>query len=476
MRFDNSYGRLPERFYERVKPEPVEQPGLILLNHELAELLDLDLPEDENALAALFAGNDLIDGADPIALAYAGHQFGHFSGPLGDGRAVLLGEVLTEGGERFDIQLKGSGRTRFSRNGDGRSAIGPVIREYIVSEAMHALGVPTSRALAMATTGETVQRETRLPGGVFTRVAASHVRVGTFEYFASQKDDEAVRILADYVIDRHYPEARKAANPYATMFEAVCEAQARLVAKWMCKGFIHGVMNTDNTAISGETIDFGPCAFMDHYKPDQVYSSIDHQGRYAYNNQPTIARWNMACLGGCLIPLLHEGGEQAHKIGEDILDRFVETFKERYQTDMCSKIGLAYNDQNFEQMRDLLALMHKDRVDFTNAFRLLAHEDLDPFKALFSPSNELEEWLADWRSRLDSPETARQIMLSVNPAFIPRNHRVEQAIKAAQQGDFSLAEKLVGILQRPYEDQPDHADYMAPPEPDEIVHQTFCGT
>lgn len=476
MTFDNSYARLPERFYERIKPEPVAAPELIRLNHQLAEALGLELPAEEAALAAVFAGNELLEGSEPLSQAYAGHQFGHFAGPLGDGRAVLLGEAVNDRGERFDIQLKGSGRTRFSRNGDGRSAIGPVIREYVVSEAMHALGIPSTRALAMVSTGETVYRETPLPGGVFTRVAASHVRVGTFEYFASQQDGEAVRLLADYVIDRHYPEAREADNPYLALFESVCKAQARLVAGWMTVGFIHGVMNTDNTAISGETIDFGPCAFMDHYNPAQVYSSIDHQGRYAYNNQPTIAQWNMACFGGCLIPLLHEETEQAHAAGEAVLETFTTEFREQYQGGMCRKLGLESSEANFGLVRDLLGLMSRDRVDFTLAFRLLCDKDNTAFKALFGAREELEAWLSARLSRLDDPHAARQAMRNVNPAFIPRNHRVEQAIRAAEQGDYSLTHTLVDILKQPYADQPDHAEYMAPPEPHEIVHQTFCGT
>lgn len=476
MAFDNTYTRLPERFFERINPEPVSGPALIRINHALASDLGLELPEDEEKLAAIFTGNEIMDGSEPIAQAYAGHQFGHFAGPLGDGRAVLLGEVVNKRGERFDIQLKGSGRTRFSRNGDGRSPIGPVIREYVVSEAMHALGIPTTRALAITTTGEPVFRERSLPGGVFTRVAASHVRVGTFEYFASQKDEEAVQLLADYVIDRHYPEAREADNPYVALFEAVCRAQARLLAKWMCIGFIHGVMNTDNTAISGETIDFGPCAFMDHYNPQQVYSSIDHQGRYAYNNQPTIDRWNMACLGGCLIPLLHEETEQAHKVGEAVLDTFVAEFKEHYQGGMCRKIGLEYREENFTLVSDLLGLMHRDHVDFTLAFRRLSEEDDVRFRELFSSNDDVAAWLSSWQVRLDDPVAARKIMRTVNPAFIPRNHRVEQAIQAAEQGDFTLANRLIDILKTPYADQPEHAEYMNPPEPGEIVHQTFCGT
>jgi len=476
MPFDNSYSRLPERFYQRIKPIRVDNPGLIRVNHELAATLGLELPSDESSLAALFAGNDLFEGADPIALAYSGHQFGHFAGQLGDGRAVLLGEVVNKQGERFDIQLKGSGRTRFSRNGDGRSAIGPVIREYIVSEAMHALGIPTTRALAMVSTGEEVYRETPLPGGIFTRVAASHVRIGTFEHFASQEDHEAVKTLADYAIERHYPEARQAENPYLAFFEAVCKAQARLVAKWLTIGFIHGVMNTDNTAISAETIDYGPCAFMDHYNPAQVYSSIDHQGRYAFNSQPSIARWNMAVLGGCLVPLLHEDTVQAHTLGEAVLETFITDFKEAYQGGMCRKIGLDNTQAHFELVSELMSLMQQSRADFTLSFRLLSNEDHSEFKAFFNDQDEIETWLSTWQSKLSDPEAARPVMRAANPAFIPRNHRVEAAIKAAEKGDYSLTHTLMDILKKPFDEQYEHVDYMAPPEPHEVVHQTFCGT
>lgn len=481
MVFDNSYTRLPDEFYQRINPVPVSSPGLIRLNTPLAAELGLNLPENDAELAALFAGNTLFAGSDPIAQAYAGHQFGHFVPQLGDGRAVLLGEVVNDTGTRFDIQLKGSGQTPFSRNGDGRSPLGPVLREYIVSEAMHALGIPTSRSLAMVSTGEEVRRETVLPGAVLTRVAASHVRVGTFEYFAARKNTAAVIQLADYAIDRHYPHCREAANPYAALFEAVCHAQARLVAGWMTIGFIHGVMNTDNTTISGETIDFGPCAFMDSYNPEAVFSSIDHQGRYAYNNQPTIAQWNMACFGGCLVPLLHPEEDAAHEKGQAILDSFTPVFKEAYQGAMCRKIGLrTHGDHDFDLVRGLLTLMHRDHVDFTNVFRLLGTSDT-AFAALFSSGDTVREWLKAWQARLTELgtdlEDARQTMHHVNPAFIPRNHRVEEAIRAAEDhGDYGPTHRLIEVLTAPYADQPENAAYMAPPKPDEMVHQTFCGT
>ncbi|QJB56479.1 protein adenylyltransferase SelO [Pseudodesulfovibrio sp. zrk46] len=485
MSFDNTYARLPEIFYQRIEPTPVERPGLIRLNTALAGTLGLDLPDDKSKLANIFSGNELLEGMEPLAQAYAGHQFGHFVPQLGDGRAVLLGEVVAPDNRRFDIQLKGSGKTRFSRGGDGRSPLGPVLREYIVSEAMHAFGIPTSRALAMVTTGETVHREEDHPGGVITRVASSHIRIGTFEFFAARHLENEVRILADYVIDRHYPEVRTDANPYAALYEHICLAHARLVAKWMGVGFIHGVMNTDNTALSGETIDYGPCAFMDHYAPDRVFSSIDVQGRYAYNNQPTIAQWNMACLGGCLLPLLSEDEAEARSIGESVLQTFTPAFKNEYQNVMCSKIGLAACDAHFQQVKALLNLMHEHHVDFTVAFRQLCDvprsaDASERFTALFESRDAITAWLKDWRTQIDattSQEDASKLMRRSNPTFIPRNHRIEAAIRAAEDhNDFSLAHRLIDILKNPFEDQPEHAEYMEPPQPEERVRQTFCGT
>ncbi|WP_272701075.1 protein adenylyltransferase SelO [Desulfovibrio sp. Fe33] len=481
MRFINSYAHLPEVFFQRIDPEPAAAPSLIRLNRPLADRLELDLPGNDADLAALFSGNRLLPGSAPIAQAYAGHQFGQFVPQLGDGRAHLLGEVVNGQGERFDIQLKGSGRTRFSRGGDGRSPLGPVIREYVVSEAMHAMGIPTTRALAMASTGQPVFREAELPGAVLTRVASGFVRVGTFEYFAARRMEDAVRQLADHVIDRNHPAARKADNPYLALFEAVCEAQAGLMAKWMCVGFVHGVMNTDNTAVSGETIDFGPCAFIDHYDPEVVFSSIDHFGRYAFNRQPSIMAWNLACLGGCLIPLLDEDEARAHKAGEKVLEQFIPAFTDHYRQGLCRKIGLPGDDESFNLARRLLDLMRRDGTDFTNAFRALsaAQTDPAPFAGLFAPDEEIRAWLDDWRARLaltGAADTARETMRSANPAFIPRNHRIEQAIRAAEHGDFTPANKLIEVLRRPYDDQPENAEYAAPPRPEERVEQTFCGT
>ncbi|BCS88552.1 protein adenylyltransferase SelO [Pseudodesulfovibrio sediminis] len=484
MPFDNTYARLPHHFYQKIAPTPVAAPQLIRLNTPLAQTLELDLPETDQALAALFSGNTLLDGMEPLAQAYAGHQFGHFVPQLGDGRALLLGEAVTGEGHRFDIQLKGSGRTRFSRGGDGRSPLGPVIREYVVSEAMHALGIPTTRALAMVTTGETVHRETPLPGAVMTRVASSFLRVGTFEYFAARNNVDALRQLAEYAIQRHYPEAAEADNPYAAFFEAVCAAQAKLVAQWMCVGFIHGVMNTDNTTISGETIDFGPCAFMDSYNPAQVFSSIDQQGRYAFNQQPLVVQWNMGCLGGCLVPLLSQDETEANAIGEQILGTLTPRFAEQYRKGLCAKVGLhTATDSDFALTRELLSLMHQDHVDFTVAFRTLCdcEDRADSFTSLFDAREAIAAWVEEWRSRLkaqgNNKAERRHAMRAVNPAFIPRNHRIEEAIRAAEDtGDFALTHRLIEILSNPFADQPENSAYQEPPQPSQRVHQTFCGT
>lgn len=478
MRFLNTYARLPETFYERIDPESVAAPSLVRLNRALAQRLDLDLPGDESALAEIFTGNRLLPGSRPIAQAYAGHQFGQFVPQLGDGRAHLLGEVENPAGERFEIQLKGSGRTRFSRGGDGRSPLGPVLREYIVSEAMHALGIPTTRGLAMAATGQTVRRETDLPGAVMTRVAASFVRVGTFEYFASRRMEAELKRLADHVIDRLYPDARTAANPYLALFEAICERQASLVAQWMCAGFVHGVINTDNTAVSGETIDYGPCAFIDEYDPAAVFSSIDQFGRYAFNQQPTIAAWNLACLGGCLIPLLDADEAKAHAAGEAVLEGFIPAFTRHYRERLCRKLALPDSDDNFSLARAFLDLLRRNRADFTNGFRALAHPDPARLRAELGDPEELPPWLDRWRAALKAANVAdpAPVLRAANPAFIPRTHRIEQAIQAANLGDFAPANRLIDVLARPYDDQPEHADYANPPQPDERVTRTFCGT
>src|SRR6266481_5914518 len=486
--FENTYAALPANFFARVAPTPVTSPRLIKLNRPLAVHLGLDpdrLSSPEGA--EILAGKRIPDGADPIAMAYAGHQFGHFVPQLGDGRAILLGEVIDADGVRRDIQLKGSGPTPFSRRGDGRAALGPVLREYIVSEAMFALGIPTTRALAAVMSGESVMRETALPGAVLTRVAASHIRVGTFQYFAARGDTEGVRRLADHVITRHYPQSADAERPYHALLEGVVARQAELVARWLLVGFIHGVMNTDNTSISGETIDYGPCAFMDHYDPAQVFSSIDEMGRYAYANQPRIALWNLTRLAECLLPLFSDDQENAIAEAQDILGAFPQKFSAAYQAGLGNKIGLfTVSDGDEALVQDLLDAMAKNRADFTLTFRRLGEAALDPagdaeVRALFAEPAAYDEWAARWRRRAgEEPQTPAErqaAMRAVNPAFIPRNHRVEAVIQAAMvDDDYAPFEELLAVLSKPYQDQPEFAAYTEPPQPDQRVLQTFCGT
>jgi serine/tyrosine/threonine adenylyltransferase len=478
--FDNSYARLPNRFHVRLDPTPVAAPKLVRLNAALAETLGIDPSELGGPEGvAVLAGNHVIPGAEPMALAYAGHQFGHFVPQLGDGRANLLGEVVGPDGIRRDIQLKGSGQTPFSRSGDGRAALGSVLREYLISEAMAALGVPTTRTLAAVTTGESVWRETRLPGAVLTRVAASHIRVGTFQYFAARRDEEGVRLLADHAIARHYPEAAGALNPYRAFLDGVIARQADLVAKWLLIGFIHGVMNTDNCSIAGETIDYGPCAFMDAYDPGAVFSSIDHQGRYAYANQPRIALWNLTRLAECLLPLL-DGDETA---ATDALATFAPGFQAAYFAGLRRKIGLlAEREGDDELTQSLLNLMATDGADFTLTFRRLCDAAEGPagnaaVRALFKDAGAYDAWAARWRVRLAAEKSAAGAMRAVNPAFIPRNHLVEAALTAAvERSDFQPFEDLLAVLSRPFDDQPGVAHYATPPRDEERVLQTFCGT
>lgn len=486
--FNNSYARLPDRFFARLAPTPVAEPRLIKLNDKLAIQLGLD-PE---ALAspegvAMLAGNTVPANGEPLAMAYAGHQFGGFVPQLGDGRAILLGEVIDRDGKRRDIQLKGAGPTPFSRRGDGRAALGPVLREYIVSEAMAALGVPTTRALAAVATGETVWRETPLPGAVFARVASSHIRIGTFQFFAARNDVEGIRVLVEHAIARHYPEAAGAPNAALALLESVIARQADLVAKWLLVGFIHGVMNTDNMTISGETIDYGPCAFMDAYDPATVYSSIDTGGRYAYGNQPSIALWNLSRLAETLLPLLADDENAAVAIAQAALAAFAPRFQAAYAAGLNRKLGLLRTEQDdFALAQDLLQRMTANSADFTLTFRRLSDAVVDPaaeasVRNLFTNPASFDEWSGQWRARLllDGNDTAAQqaVMRGANPAFIPRNHRVEEAIVAAvDRADFAPFETLVIVLSRPYDDQPEFAPYADPPQPDEIVHQTFCGT
>jgi uncharacterized protein YdiU (UPF0061 family) len=440
----------------------------------------------------VFAGNTVPEGAEPLAMAYAGHQFGHFVPQLGDGRALLLGEIISPDGAGLDIHLKGSGRTRFSRNGDGRSALGPVLREYLVSEAMHKLGVPTTRALAAVTTGEPVVRERVLPGGVITRVAASFVRVGTFEYFAARDDYAAVKQLADYVIAKNYPQLGGHQQPYVALLDAVVERQAELIAQWMRIGFIHGVMNTDNMSIAGETIDYGPCAFMDAYDHDQVFSSIDRNGRYAYSNQPSIGLWNLTRLAETLLPLFDEDPQAAVKIAQEVLERYAERYEAAWLAAMRGKCGLTAcrgTERGADKglIEDLLAVMADNRADFTLTFYHLSRladqpsEQDNDLRALFDNSAQIDTWLAEWRRRLSlepySDEARRETMQAVNPVYIPRNHQIEAAIRAAEdQGDFSVFHALHAVLQDPYVQQDGQQGYMQAPEPEEVVEYTFCGT
>ncbi len=489
--FENSYARLPGHFYARVDPTTVAAPRLVRLNVELARKLGLD-PE---ALASpqgveILAGNRVAEGSEPLAQAYAGHQFGHFVPQLGDGRANLLGEVLGRDGVRYDIQLKGSGPTPFSRGGDGRAALGPVLREYILSEAMAALGVPTTRALAAVTTGQRVLRDTVLPGAVLTRVAASHLRVGTFQYFAARGDTEATRRLADYSIARHYPDAAQATRPYRAFLDGVIARQARLVAQWMLIGFIHGVMNTDNTSISGETIDYGPCAFMEAYDPVKVYSSIDHYGRYAYGNQPRAAHWNLTRLAEALLPVLEQeegSGEAAVASAQQALAAFAPQFEAALAAGLGRKLGLLTEREGDGPLAQaLLNCMAANRADFTLTFRRLCDAAAGPegdvgVRALFADPGAYDSWAVGWRRRLEEEPMSNQaraaFMRKVNPAFIPRNHLVEEALSAAtERQDFQPFEQLLDVVARPYEDRPDLERYTIPARPEECVLQTFCGT
>jgi uncharacterized protein YdiU (UPF0061 family) len=484
----HSYSTLPAGFFVQVKPVTVADPQLVIFNRALADELGLEPDVLEPQAAALFSGNMLPEDANPIAMAYAGHQFGSFVPRLGDGRAILLGERAGRDGVLRDIQLKGSGQTPFSRNGDGRAALGPMLREYLISEAMHALGIPTTRSLAVVTTGERVYREDVLPGAVLTRVALSHIRVGTFQYFAARGDHESVRALLDYVIARHYPDARSADVPALAVLKAVGERQAALMARWMLVGFIHGVMNTDNMALSGETIDYGPCAFMDPYDPKTVFSSIDYNGRYAFANQPAIAQWNLARLAETLLPLIDADTDKAVTLAvEQVVQPFISQFDALFLQGMRPKIGLtSVAESDADLIRRLFGAMHAGEADFTLTFRRLAHAAENPagdtaLTELFTQSSEIGSWLRDWRQRLESdpqsPAERAANMRRVNPAFIPRNHRVEAALTAASEhGDMAPFHQLLAVLQRPFDDQPEFAEYEQPAPPSDVPFQTFCGT
>ncbi|MCX7745314.1 MAG: YdiU family protein [Clostridia bacterium] len=477
---DNSYAQLPELFFTSLGPTPVRSAKLIIFNDSLATSLGLNgqaLQSEEGA--GVFAGNRIPEGALPLAQAYAGHQFGHFT-MLGDGRALLLGEQITPSGERFDIQLKGSGRTPYSRGGDGRAALGPMLREYIISEAMHALGIPTTRSFAVVTTGELVIRETALPGAILTRVASSHLRVGTFQYAARWGSVEDLRVLANYTINRHFPKVEADENPYLSLLQEVIRHQAELIAKWQLVGFIHGVMNTDNMTISGETIDYGPCAFMDAYDPATVFSSIDTRGRYAYGNQPDIAGWNLARFAETILPLLHANEEQAVNLAQDAISGFTELYHRNWLKGMRAKLGIFNEEEQDESLvESLLSMMHKHHADYTNTFRALTF-DTPKDMALFG-TLEFAQWHERWRVRLsrqqESKAASKQLMQNSNPAIIPRNRRVEEALEAAvKQGDYSVMERLLNVLSNPYAYTSEQDEYSTPPAPSTCPYRTFCGT
>ncbi len=478
-RFDNTYSRLPEVFFAPATPARVRAPQVAILNYRLAEELGLDLgAAPAEVIAAQLAGQQLPAGAEPIAQAYAGHQFGSFT-MLGDGRAILLGEHRTPSGRLVDIQLKGAGQTLFSRRGDGRAALGPMLREYVISEAMAALGIPTTRSLAVVLTGEPVYRQSVLRGAILTRVAASHLRVGTFEYAAARRDLANLRTLADYAIDRHDPELAQSPQKYLEFFRTVMDRQAALVARWQLVGFIHGVMNTDNMAISGETIDYGPCAFMNAYSLDTVYSSIDYDGRYAYGNQPLIAQWNLARLAEALLPLFDADQEKAIAVATEALNEFPDLYERYWLAGMRKKLGLLTEQaEDAKLIQSLLAWMEKSQADFTNTFRDLSSATL-PLGGRYQDPD-FQAWYAQWRNRLDDegqPHAAAcALMQTVNPAIIPRNHRVEEALSAAAEyDDFSPLHRLLAALASPFEAGADQAYYMEPP-PDESNYRTFCGT
>ena len=487
--FDNSYARLPDEFHARVAPTPVSKPELIQLNNELVEAFGIDVSAlTDSKLAQLFSGNEIPERADPIAMAYSGHQFGHLNPHLGDGRAIMLGEVTAKDGLRYDIQLKGPGRTPYSRNGDGRAALGPVLREYLLSESMHILGVPTTRALAAVTTGETIRRERMLPGAIITRVARGFVRVGTFQYFAIRGNIDAVKTLADYVIERNYPELTDTENPYLALLDTVIDQQAKLIAHWMQLGFIHGVMNTDNMSVSGETIDYGPCAFIDDYHPATVFSSIDRQGRYAYQNQPAAGHWDLCRLAESLAPLLDEDKDAAGTKAQEAINVFPERYEHYWLQGMASKIGLSEAiDSDRVLIDDLLECMANSHADFTLTFYHLSNALADSTKNdqsirdLFEKPETFDEWAERWRDRLITEPTndaeRQEQMHTVNPLYIPRNHLVEAVIRAAEdEQDFQPFYELLGVLKQPYIKQAGKEVFATPPKPKEVVRNTFCGT
>lgn len=477
--FDNSYAMLPEHFFTRMAPVSVRQPRIVVINNILSQELGLDIENlSEEYLASLLSGNILPEGSDPISQAYAGHQFGHFT-YLGDGRAHLIGEHNTPDGRRVDIQLKGSGKTPYGQRADGRAALGPMLREYIMSEAMHALGIPTTRSLAVVTTGELVYRETTLPGAILTRIASSHLRVGTFEYFLAKNDTNGLKTLADYTIARHYAKAKQSDQPYLTLLKMVIEQQSNLMVHWMRVGFIHGVMNTDNMVLSGETIDYGPCAFMDAYDPETVFSSIDYMGRYSYANQPIIAQWNLARFAETLFPILHENIDKAIQLAEEAVNEFPALFQNKWQAMMRAKLGLFGKQRDDNKLfSDILDWMHQQNADYTNTFRDLSSEEKSTGKLYDSKA--FQDWYERWQVRLKENNTPLKSSLDLmnvsNPVVIPRNHNVNQSLDSASNGDIKPFHDLLSVLTEPYKDRSDIRSFQSLPTESERVHQTFCGT
>ena len=478
-RFDNTYSKLPEHFISNTSPIPVKSPELIILNDNLAKELGLNFSLiDKKDLSKLFSGNLLPKGSKAISQAYAGHQFGHFT-MLGDGRAVLMGEHISKKNERFDIQFKGSGKTPFSRNGDGRAALGPMLREYIVSEAMHALNISTTRSLAVVKTGEEVMRENTLQGAILTRVASSHLRVGTFQFIAARKNENELKTLINYTINRHYPNIKRSKNQALELLKVMIEQQTNLVINWMRVGFIHGVMNTDNMAISGETIDYGPCAFMDTYDPQTVFSSIDQFGRYSYSNQPSITKWNLARFAECLIPLIDTNKDKAIEIATETINNFDKNYEIKWINMMRDKLGLFGQDpKDLVLILDLLTWMHKNKADYTNTFCILMNENVQKNK-IYNDENFII-WKKRWEERLklnnNNPEKFLKLMRSVNPLIIPRNHKVEEVLEAANNNDLSPLKKLIKVLETPYEKLQENIDYQSPAPIGNKKYQTFCGT
>ncbi|MSP10542.1 MAG: YdiU family protein [Pelagibacteraceae bacterium] len=477
--FDNTYAKLSDTFKETIKPVPVKNPKLVILNEELAKELGLDFSKvDKEELSKIFSGNNLPVGSDAIAQAYAGHQFGHFT-MLGDGRAILLGEHLSNKNKRFDIQFKGSGKTSFSRSGDGRAVLGPMLREYIISEAMHALNIPTTRSLAVVKTGELVAREELLPGAILTRIASSHIRVGTFQYIAAKQNLEELNILVDYTIERHFPEIKSSKNKALDLLNLLIERQCQLVVNWMRVGFIHGVMNTDNMTISGETIDYGPCAFMNQYNPLTVFSSIDQFGRYAYANQPKITKWNLARFAECIIPLVDDDQDNAIKIITEVINNFEKIYENKWLNMMRDKLGLFSEDKNDKKLiSDLLTLMQNHHADYTNTFCYLMNFKTEN-NQMFNDKDFLN-WFNQWETRVKknnvSKEKYLKLMQSSNPLVIPRNHKVEEALKAASENNLEVMNKLLTVLKKPYDHQNDIIHYQSPSPLSEKKYQTFCGT